>query len=71
MVLLTLFLLGGIDQAINPKSRQTIGRRVRLGLTDEEFGDLTEPFQGPKRKGKKKFLVKRRDDFDDFGGFGF
>lgn len=68
MVLLTLFLLGGIDQAINPKSRQTIGRRVRLGLTDDEFDNLTVPFQGSRRRGKKKFLVKRQDDF---GGFGF
>jgi len=44
LVLLTLFLLGGIDQAINPKSKQTIGRRVKLGFTDSEFKRLTTPF---------------------------
>ncbi len=43
MVLLSIFLLAGIDQAINPKSRQTIGKRVRLGLTREEQNRLTNP----------------------------
>ncbi len=51
MVLLTLFLLGGIDQAINPKSKQTIGRRVSLGFTDTEFKRLTTPFGTGKKSG--------------------
>lgn len=59
MVLLTLFLLGGIDQAINPKSKQTIGRRVKLGFTDSEFNRLTTPF-GSKDKGGSLQLRKTR-----------
>jgi hypothetical protein len=59
MVLLTLFLLGGIDQAINPKSKQTIGRRIQLGFTDDEFKRLTTPF-GTKRKGGALGLRKVR-----------
>lgn len=59
MVLLTLFLLGGIDQAINPKSRQTIGRRVKLGFTDSEFNRLTTPFGTSKKSGLRLRKTRR------------
>jgi len=66
MVLLTIFLLAGIDQAVNPKSRQTIGKRVRLGLTDKEFSNLTIPFQGEPRRGKRRFVPKRNFFGEEF-----
>ncbi len=52
MVLLELFLLAGIDRAINPKSKQTIGKRVRFGLTDKEVDTYTS-ILGTKKKGRK------------------
>lgn len=60
MVLLSLFLLGGIDQAINPKSKQTIGRRVKLGFTDSEFKRLTTPFGSDSGLGFRKTRVNGR-----------
>lgn len=41
MVLLTIFLLAGLDQAINKKKNQSIGKRVRVGLTEKEYRNLT------------------------------
>ena len=52
MVLLELFLLAGLDRALNPKSKQTIGKRVRFGLTDKEVDTYTEVL-GRKKKGRK------------------
>jgi len=61
MVLLSLFLLAGIDQTINPKSKQTIGKRVRFGLTRDEQNRLTNPIgfdQGQTGLGLRKRKVK-------------
>jgi len=44
MVLLSLFLLAGFDQAINKKKNQTIGKRVRIGLTEKEYRNLTRGY---------------------------
>lgn len=41
MVLLTIFLLAGLDQAFNKKKHQTIGKRVRVGLNEKEYRNLT------------------------------
>jgi len=43
MVLLSLFLLAGIDEAINPPRKRTIAKRVKLGLTPEEQRRLFAP----------------------------
>lgn len=61
MVFLSLFLLAGIDQTINPKSKQTIGRNVRFGLTRDEQSRLTNPIgfdQGQTGLGLRKRKVK-------------
>ena len=63
MVLLQLFLLGALDEAINPPKKRTIAKRVRIGLTDREFKNLTTPFQPKPRR------VKQRNN-DFLIGFG-
>lgn len=45
MVLLQLFLLAGLDEAINPPRKRTIAKRVKLGFTNEEFTRLTKPIE--------------------------
>lgn len=59
MVLLSLFLLAGLDQAFNPKSKQTIGKRVRIGLTDYEYNKLTNPIDK-----KSGLTVRKRKKMD-------
>jgi len=61
MVLLSLFLLAGIDRALNPKSRQTIGKRVRLGLADDEYDRLTRPIGLDKKSGLSVRKRKKND----------
>lgn len=62
MVLLSIFLLAGIDQTINPKSKQTIGKRVRFGLNADEMSRLTRPIgfdQGQTGLGLRKTRKKQ------------
>jgi len=59
MVLLSIFLLAGLDQALNPRSKQTIGKRVRIGLTDYEYDKLTKPIDK-----KSGLSVKKRKRYD-------
>jgi len=63
MVLLSLFLLAGIDKMINPKSRQTIGKRVRLGLSDDEYTKLTRPIGMKDKKSGLAIRKRRKEDF--------
>lgn len=51
MVILELFFLAGLDKAINPKSKQTIGKRVRFGLTESEITQLMSPVDLTKKTG--------------------
>lgn len=62
MVILTLFLLAGLDRTLNPKSKQTIGKRVRLGLADDEYHRLTKPIGFDKKSG----LTVRKRKKNDF-----
>lgn len=62
MVFLSLFLLAGIDQTINPKSKQTIGKNVRFGLNADEMNRLTSPIgfdQGQTGLGLRKTRTKK------------
>lgn len=61
MVLLSIFLLAGLDRALNPKSRQTIGKRVRIGLADDEYNRLTKPIGFDKKSGLKVRKRKKGD----------
>ena len=54
MVLLTIFLLAGLDKAINPRSRQSIGKRVRIGLTDDEIRSYTSILGTTKQKKRRR-----------------
>lgn len=63
MVLLSIFLLAGLDEAINPKSRQTIAKRVKLGLSNDEINRLTRPINfdaGQTGLGLRKTRVRKR-----------
>lgn len=60
MVLLSLFLLAGIDEAINPPRKRTIAKRVKLGFTDEEFSRLTRPIDFTSRTGLGLRKTKRK-----------
>lgn len=60
MVLLSLFLLAGIDEAINPPRKRTIAKRVKLGLTPEEQRRLFAPVDFTGRTGIGVRRTKRK-----------
>lgn len=46
--------MAGLDRAINPKSKQSIGKNVRIGLTDKEVKNYTS-IVGEKKKKKREY----------------
>jgi len=62
MVFLSIFLLAGLDQTINPKSKQTIGKRVRFGLSDDEINRLVTPIDFTNKTGLSVRKRKRKGD---------